>query len=319
MRPTATGKSPLDTVDFYLLDLFTRVVEQGSFSAVAFQHEVAVSSVSRQIKKLEDLLGVALLVKRGATRLVPTEAGLHFYQKAKAILASWSDLRGGLQDTVSTPQGVIRLGCITPVGEKLLTHFLPPFLEANPGIKVDLILDNTYMDVVAERLDLYIYHGSPTGDAMVIRKLCDGRVGIYAASSYLERFGEPTTPEDLAHHNCLVYSNENIAYDKWVYRRRGMTGSVRVSGNLQVNTSQILMSLLVQGVGISMAQSWRVESYVREGRIKRLFPDYDEFLLPFMGEDAIYAIYPQQRALPARTRALLDYLVVRFREADTAR
>ena len=308
--------SDINALGFHALELYIQVVELGNFSAVAVRYDVAVSSISRQIKKIEEALGVALLLKHGSAKLMPTEAGLRFYDMAQSILLSLSDAQNELKSLTSQPGGLIQVGCSTPVGEILIAQMIPKFLSQNPGMKIDLVMSNKILDVVAERLDLFICLGSPAGEAKVIRKLGNGHNGVYASLEYLEKYGEPQTPEELVDHNCLIYRDDHVSYDKWVYRKGIDTGSVKISGTLSLNTSNSMLNMLAKGVGVCMAQSWMVTSYVKQGKIKKLFPDYDYVMLPFMREDVIYAVFPQVRGLPLKTRMLIDFIVSEF-EADS--
>ena len=135
-------------LSFNLLDLYVRVIQAGSFSAVASQRNVAVSSVSRQIRKLEEIVSTTLLLKHGSNKLVPTEAGWYLYNKAQLILETWQDVQDGMQESLSKPKGNIRVGCSTPVGETLLVKLLPAFLKSNPEIHIELYMKDTYVDVI---------------------------------------------------------------------------------------------------------------------------------------------------------------------------
>lgn len=284
--------------------VFVKVVEKGSFTKAADELELSKAVVSKYLTRLEERLGTRLL-HRTTRRLALTEAGsalfeqsrlaLERIEEAQAALARFQDApRGRLVVSAPTAFGVLQLGCV-----------LPDFLARHPGITLDIRLDDRFVNLVAEGFDLAVRVGRLTDSTLVARKLAPSRQVAVASPEYLRRHGVPKAPEDLAAHNCFVYTlttGGNI----WRFSKGGEEVRVPVTGNLRLNNGLLERDAAERGAGIAMLPTFYVGPLVAAKKLVVLLPDWKP---PELG---IYAVYPQTPHVPPKVRAFVDFLVSHF-------
>lgn len=178
---------------------------------------------------------------------------------------------------------------------------IPSFLERYPGIHVDMTMDDRVVDLVEGRYDVAIRVGTLPDSSLVARKLAPNHNALCASRAYLKAHGDPTTPEELLDHNCLLYAYFSEA-NEWTFVRDDQRQSVRVSGSYQVNNSEALREALLQGTGIGRIPTFIVGPDIAEGRLVRLLCDYH------MPSQDIYAVWPERRYLPTKVRVFIDFL-----------
>lgn len=288
------------------MQVFTRVVDTGGFSAAARSLNLSPSAVSKQITRLEDRLGVRLLT-RTTRRLSLTEEGDAFYHRVKRILADIEEAEQAVSMTKVSPRGYLRVTTSVAFGESQIVPIVPEFLDRYPEVTLELSLSDGVVDLVEEGFDLAVRMGKLSSSAMVARKLGENRRRIVAAPSYIEKFGMPQAPDDLNHHNCLCFAGHPYLND-WPFRHPdGRRQVVRVHGNFVANNGQSIYDLLVSGHGISRAAEFLICKDLSDGRLVELLGDYLED-----DPSPIHAVYPDPRHLSPKVRAFIDYLVEKF-------
>lgn len=284
---------------------FIRVVETGSFSAVARDANTSQSAVTRQIAQLEAHFGVRLF-HRTTRRLSLTDEGQELVGRARHLLEEAEDLEERFGKTSAKPTGLVRVG-LNVGAAVLLTPELTRLLRQHPGLAVELVISERPADLVAERLDLGIRFGEPNDSSLVSRAL--GMVGFaaIAAPSYLEQYGAPTRPEELTAHTCIVYDTGPDS-THWVFSGASGAVDVSVSASLRSNNALVVRQAVLAGYGIAMLGEAMMLSDIRAGRLYRLLPDYT------IRHRQAYLVYPSRRNLPQRTRVVIDFLVRQFHE-----
>lgn len=284
--------------------LFARVVESKSFSAAARSVGHSPSAVSRQIGHLEDRLGVRLL-NRSKHGLSMTEEGRAFYQRCAEVAATVSDAETFAASISGRPQGVLRVVSTVAFAKSQILPVLPGFLAEHPAVTVSLELTDRMVDLAAESVDVAIRFTEQVDDISVIaRKLAANRRVICAAPGYVERFGAPRAPRDLALHNCLRLSTVS-RWNDWDLPG-GEGGPVPVAGNFEANSADAVYHATLAGLGIARLSTYLVADDLRQGRLVRLLPGYaDE------GSD-ILAVYSDKRNLSPKVRAFIDFLAGQF-------
>jgi DNA-binding transcriptional LysR family regulator len=180
------------------------------------------------------------------------------------------------------------------------------FARAYPAITLDMRLDDRYVNLVEEGFDVAVRIGELSDSSLVARKLAATRVVACAAPEYLARQGEPESPEDLAAHDCLLYSYLSTA-NVWRFNAPdGREIPVAVTGSFRINNGIVLAEAAVAGHGILMAPTFYVGPLIRDGRLKRILERYKLPDLP------IHAVYPQRSHVPPKVRAFIDFLAQRF-------
>lgn len=268
MRKQST--SGLELLD---LTIFASVVEQRSFSAAARAHHVTTSVASKRITRLESALGARLL-ERTTRRVLPTDAGAAFYTRATRILSDLGEAENEVASLGGKPRGTLRVSAPLLLGEEHLAPLLPPFLARYPDMRVELVLSDQFVNLVAERFDVALRVGALADSALVQTRVGDAPGIVVAAPSYLERMGTPETPRDLGRHNCLRFSNLTAARE-WRFRgRKGGAVTVPVIGNLEVNHGGALREAAIAGAGIARLPRFLLGDALETGALVKLLDDY---------------------------------------------
>jgi DNA-binding transcriptional LysR family regulator len=287
------------------LGAFARVVETGSFSAVARETHASQSAVTRQIAQLEQHFGVRLF-HRTTRRLSLTDDGQALLPHARHLLENADEMETALGRQSGEPRGLVRLGTSVAGGLFLATR-LPALLARHPGLSVELVMRDQPSDLIEERLDLAFRSGEIADASLVARRA--GQLGraVVAAPIYLERNGAPATPEDLTEHACLIH---DATPDPHVWRFTGPDGpmSVRVSGAFLANDSEAVRRAARAGHGVALLPEIQLIDDLRAGRLFRLLEDYPSQQVP------VHIVYPSRRHLAPRTRVVLDFLIEQMRE-----
>jgi len=284
---------------------FVRVVDTGSFIEAARCMNAARSAVSRRVADLEARLGVQLL-KRTTRRVSLTEAGQLFYQRCQRILADLEDSERAVASEHREIQGLIRIATPLSFGLRHLSPVLDEFLSQHPALRVDLNLNDSMINLMAEDIDLGIRIGKLQDSSMMARRLASINLLVCASPAYLAEFGEPQTPEALAQHQGLDYSNVPEG-QLWQFKdSSGKTSAVKLSYRMRANNGDVLLKAAIDGLGVLVTPSFIAHEAIRSRQLKPILCDYS------IGSSNIYAIYPAQRHLPHRVRALIDFLAQRF-------
>jgi DNA-binding transcriptional LysR family regulator len=290
---------------FAAINAFARVVEAGSFARAAERMGVSVSAVSRQVAELEAHLDVRLL-NRTTRRLSLTESGQAFFDRSVQLLADLEEAEIAVTSASIVPRGTLRLTCSATFGSRHLAPAIAAFAARHPQMRFDVELSERFVDLVDEGFDLAVRIGAPGGQNVVARRVGAARVLCCASPSYLERYGEPRQPEELATHQCLSYEylpTRNV----WTFRDpKGGERSVRITGPVHSNNGRFLVGLAAQGIGISREPDFISAPELRAGRLKPILQQFESPPLP------VYVVYPSRRHLSAKVRAFADFLAERF-------
>jgi DNA-binding transcriptional LysR family regulator len=284
---------------------FIRVVETGSFSAVARETQSSQSAVTRQIAQLEQHFA-ARLFHRTTRRLSLTDDGQGLLTHARQLVEAADEMEEALGRQSSSPTGLVRLGT-SVAGGLFLAPRLPVLLERYPGLKVEMVLRDQFTDMVEDRLDLALRSGEITDASLVVRRVSQLGRAVVAAPTYLERHGAPSVPDDLAAHACLLHDS-GVDASEWRFTGPDGPLSVRVSGAFIANDSAAVLLAARSGHGIALLPEIQIIDDLRAGRLYRLLNDYPSQLVP------VFIVYPSRRNLAPRTRVVMDYLVEQTRE-----
>jgi len=283
--------------------LFVQVAEMGSFSAVAQRMNVARSVVTRQVAALEAHLGTKLLA-RSTRRLSLTSAGAGYLEKCREILGLVEAAEAGLSDDRQAPRGHIRVTLPLSFGIRRLMPLVGEFMGANPAISIELEFSDRRSNLIEGGFDLAIRISDRLEPGDVARKIGSSHGVIAAAPGYLARHGRPRHPRELVGHECFGYLL--AARSSWSFVVDGELQWFPVNGRLQANNGDALLAAAVQGLGITRAPTFIAEQAVKEGKLELLLRD---FPTPDLG---IYAVFPGNRYVPHRVRALVEFLAERI-------
>lgn len=290
---------------------FVRVVEAGSFSAVAHEADVTQGAISKQVAALETELGARLLT-RTTRSLALTEEGARYFEQAQRLLAEIAEAEGALRSGEQQLTGWLRVAASVGFGRLKLMPIVQAFLAEHRDVKIDLRLHDSFIDLVEHGIDVAIRIGELADSSLIARRVGTTHRMLVAHRNYLRHLPKglkaPRTPADLAAHNCLVYT-ETVSRNAWNFTAgagaevpAGTTQVVRVQGNLQTNSSEVMRASLLAGMGIGYSPTWLFEQELASGELQRLLPDWEAVPMP------IHLVSPQQRRHSAKVKAFAEFV-----------
>lgn len=280
------------------LEIFVRVVSTGSMSAAGRLLGLSPAVVSKRIKRLEERLGTRLL-QRTTRQISLTEAGQGFYDRVLGVLAGVEDAEAFASGRSGQVRGTLRISAPTSFGRVHVAPHLKTIMDAHPDITVNLILSDTFVDIVGEGFDLAIRIGELNDSSLVARRLAPVRRILCASADYIEQNGMPETVEDLQRHRCLPAHN----HEPWKLEGPSGTLSYRAEGRLVTNSSEVVREAVLAGMGIALRSTWDVGPDLKSGRLVQVLPEWEG-----LRSLAVSAVYPSRQFLPAKVRIFIDYL-----------
>jgi DNA-binding transcriptional LysR family regulator len=288
------------------MEAFVQVVDHGGFTDAARKLGVSKSAVSKHVSALEARLAVRLL-NRTTRRVSPTEVGLAYYDRARTVLQDASEADSMVTALQATPKGALRVSAPVSFGINQLSPAVADFLCVYPEVDVNLVLEDRFVELVAEGYDLAIRIGVLEDSSLKARKLAETRGILVASPGYLAGMGVPRGIDDLSGHRLLHYSN--LATGNF-WRLRGPSGEerqIRVGGRMTANNGESLMRAAESGLGIALVPSFVACGPLDAGRLVEVLPDRPPDIL------GIHALFPQGPFIQPKLRAFIDFLVERFR------
>jgi len=283
------------------MSIFVSVVENNSLAGAARHMNLSPSVVSKQLSALEDRLGVRLL-NRTTRRVSLTEVGSAYYERCKRILADVDEAEAAVTTAHSSPRGLLKITAPSTFAHRHVAPHLPGFLDRFPEVQVQLLVADRLVDLVEEGMDLAIRIAQLKDSSLIARKLAPNHRKLVAAPSYLEKWGVPARPDDLADH-ALITLQPGSPINDWHFIVEGEERVVRARGLIATNHGDSILALALSGAGLAMLAAHVVGEYVQEGSLVSVLDD-------MVSEDVpIYAVYPSNRHLSPKVRAFVDYLV----------
>jgi len=289
----------MDTIK--CMEAFAAVASNQSFTGGAKQLGLSTKLVSKYVQQLEEKLNAQLFFR--TTRSVTlTDTGQAYYEKCTPLLDQFNELEGLVQQRQGELAGTIRITAPTGFGSKELVQAIGAFQLIHPKIMIDLQLADHVVNIVDEGFDLAVRFGKLDDSTLIARKLSDMRAVIVAAPSYLEKHGNPKHPSALQTHNCLIQMTIKEPAN-WPFSIDGKQHSYKVNGSFHSNSPRASTHMAIDGLGIARCPLYAVQTHVAEGKLRLLFEEYEASTI------GLYAVYPPNRHLSTRVRALIDFLV----------
>lgn len=289
------------------LGVLMRVVETGSFSAVARERELSQAAVARQISQLEEHFGVRLL-HRTTRKLSLTDDGQMLLGLARPVLDGVDELEAAIGRQRGAPVGLVRVG-VTVTASNFLAQRLPTLLVDHPGLRVELVASDRFRDMIEDRLDLAMRVGRVEDASLVVRRAGAASLVVVAAPSYIERKGRLSTPADLASHTCIVH-DVGPNSDIWTFVTSDGPRQFRVSGGFLANDFSAVRVAARSGYGIALLPLLAVLDELRDGELVCVLNEFSAQSIP------LSLVYPSRRHLAPRTRLVLDFILEQLREVQ---
>lgn len=296
------------------LILFSQIIELGSFSKVAELNNLTKSVVSKRIAKLESELGVQLLY-RTTRKLTVTEAGKALAAGAKNVQEATAEATRAVSGFEENITGLIKMSVPTISGDLVLTTAVAEFCDRHPGLRVEMSLDNRFVDLVQDGYDLAIRTGFLEDSSLIARHIIDSQWVVCTSQTYLDNHGEPQTPKDLVEHNCLHYLHPTRGATGWEFRlnegnqqnrksesHNADTYSVNVNGSFSTNNASSLRKAVLNGYGIAYIPRCLVYPDLRSGKLIELFPALVHKNI------GVYAVYPYTKHPPLKIKRLIEFI-----------
>jgi DNA-binding transcriptional LysR family regulator len=298
------GKEGNAMDDFTRIKTFIKVVEAGSFSAAA-RDELSVSTVARQIQSLEVELGVRLL-NRSTRRLSLTDAGRRFFERVNAIAHELKTAKAEVSALEEDIKGRLRVSLRITAGTTIVVPALPRFLSQYPDLELEISLTDERQDLIANNIDVSMWLGDLPNSQIVARRLCrSGRI-VCGSPDYFARHGVPRTPQDLRHHNCMLFTAPSYR-NAWGFTRDGKQELVEIHGNVRSDNGLVLLASGLANVGVMVVHTWMVRDLLADGRLTRVLSEY--VVNPRPGDADLFAVFPSTRGLSRKVRVFVDFLV----------
>ncbi|MGB1156541.1 MAG: LysR family transcriptional regulator [Alphaproteobacteria bacterium] len=290
------------------MKVFHAAVTSGSFSEAGRQLGMAPSSVSRQISALEDHLGVQLL-NRSTRQLHLTEAGETYHDRVINILQSVEDAAVAVTELESSPRGLLRINMPVTFGRRHVAPFFPEFMQLYPEVEIEATMTDNLVNIIEEGADLVIRIGELQDSSLIARKLAPNNRVIAASPEYLDRFGEPMVPSDLADHVALTYRRQ-AGPDIFHFDGPRGVEHVRMRSILHVNNGEAILPAARAGQGLVLLPTYVVGRDIQTGRLRPVMTDL--VASPTALDTSIYAMYPPNRHLSPKVRAFVDFLLGKY-------
>ncbi|MFT3848065.1 MAG: LysR family transcriptional regulator [Propionivibrio sp.] len=286
---------------FEAMRVFCSVIEAGGFAPAAERMGLSTSAVSRHVAQLEAHLNVRLL-NRTTRRMSPTDEGFAYFERCTQLLVDLEETEASVSGKARRPHGRLRLTAPIALATLRLAPVFAAFSRQYPEITLDIQLSDNVADFAEDGLDLAIRVGRVGSENLVARHIGQTELLVAAAPDYLARAGTPSSPDELAQHDCLTYTYSSIG-NQWAFEdKAGKAVSARIGGPINANNGMLLAEIAAAGGGIALAPGFILQPLIESGRLRRILPDWRTPRLP------IHAVYPTRRHLSAKVQAMTAFL-----------
>lgn len=288
------------------MQVFVKAVDLGSISAAAAELNLSSQLAGKQIRALEQGLGIKLL-NRTTRRQSLTDGGRVFYERAKNILAEMDAAEALIAETRSTPRGRLRVSAPITFGSRALAPCIPEYLKLHPEVSVDLSLTNRTVDLIEEGFDVVFRTGELPDSGLLARRLASHKLVLCASPAYLKTAPPLRRPEDLLKHECLMFMLTSLR-TQWSFDGPDGRVSIPITGRFSTDSGEALRAAAVAGMGVLMQPYELVNEELKAGRLKRLLSQYEPVARP------LHALYAPDRRMTPKLRSFLDFAARKFAE-----
>lgn len=294
---------------FTSMRVFIESVEQGSLSAAGRKLGMSPAMATKHVDALESRLGIKLL-RRTTRQLTLTDGGHEYLEACKRILQELDETESELSSQRNEAIGRLRMNVPLSFGTRFIAPLLPAFSRDYPGVEVELGLSDSQQNLLYEGWDLILRIGHLEDSQLKARKLGNCPLRVCAAPDYLAQFGTPKRASELSSHNCLSYTLSALQGNgAWFFGVKGDV-QVQVKGNLKANNGDALLAAAIAGQGIIYQPDFIVADALQNGQLVALDLDH-----PTVDIGGMHVLFPPDRRLPLKVRAMIDYLIATFAQA----
>ncbi|PTR27300.1 LysR family transcriptional regulator [Luteibacter sp. OK325] len=292
---------------FTALETFVRIVDAGSFTAAARQLGISQSGASKAMARLEAELGVRLL-HRSTRSMSTTDAGRRLHGHAKHALTQLEEALSAVRAEAQQLTGKLRVAAPPGFARQHVVSELPRFLDHNPGLEVEVVMDDALHDVAEARIDLCLRHGEPGRKIPGSRRIGLARRLVVGSPAYFARNNEPHTPDELAKHRVVIWSADK-ASNTWSFHRGHDVQHVELKGRLRVGSREGMRDALLAQAGIAVVSEWDVASELANGSLRPVLTGWS---LP---TDEIWAVPTGGRLVSPAVNSMMSFIEASIRRS----
>lgn len=287
------------------LATFAQVVEAGNFSSAARPLGTTPSTISRQVQRLERALGTRLF-ERSTRRIRLTESGMQIYRHCKDMMDAASGAVDAASQLTAQPRGRVSISAPISLAKSLIHPKIPGFLRTYREVEVQVVFDDRDIDPIRDHVDLVVRPTPAPPQGLVARQLGTVQWLPCASPGYLRARGTPVVPDDLAQHDCL-YLGDTPDDNRWIFRQGTHARTIEVRGRYIANDVSARREAALEDWGVASLPEFAVADDLRAGRLVQILPEWQFEPRAYSGP--VWLLYPPNRLLPPKVRALIDWLV----------
>jgi DNA-binding transcriptional LysR family regulator len=292
-------------LDLNHLRLFVEIVKVGSFAEAARRSGTPTNTVTRHIQQLEAAAQMRLM-QRSTRKLTLTAAGQALYDRCAQSVEALADAAKEMAEDGQAPSGQVRVAAAAQFFDVFAMKHMAEFLALHPRIRVEFLLDDAKVDLIAQSIDVAFRPGRLLKSSSVGRRLIEAPFILVAGPSYLTENGTPTDPLALSRHQCLVMGSDSGGA-KWQLEGPGGSIEVAVSGRFRANNARAIMQAAIAGLGIALIPYPLCVAEVAAGQLARVLAEYRR---DFAG---VYAVYPNRRHIAPAVSLFVDFVSEKLR------
>ena len=287
------------------MSVIVAVNETGSFSAASRKLKTPVATVSRKVAELEARLK-AQLFQRSSRQMILTEAGRSYVEACKRIIEQVDDAERAVSGEYRSPKGDLAVTAPWGLGHMHLVPILAEFLDAYPDIALRLVLTDRVVNAVEQNIDVSIRIGVLPDSSLIATRIGSVRFVLCASPRYLAARGQPRTPTDLRHHDCISIDDYG-PQRAWKFAKGNREISAPIKSRLVVNDSEAAIDAAIAGAGIARVMSYKMEAARRAGTLVVMMEAFE--LEPW----PVHIFYAERKPMPLKLRAFLSWVTPRLK------
>ncbi|USD38112.1 MULTISPECIES: LysR family transcriptional regulator [Ferrimonas] len=286
--------------DAYQMIIFDALASTGSFTLAAERLEVSISHVSKQVKDLEQRLGVKL-VKVTPRQLTLTREGALFAESCQRMIAVMDQATEQVLDSKEAIAGGVRIAMSHSLGARYMVPIAQALQARYPGLALEVTLGDCRVDMLEDDVDLWFTTSKQISPGYIAQRLYDVDFVLLASTAYLQRHGAPSHPDQLSQHNCIIYRSKTRDYHNWSFCRDGQHLDVAVSGNFVIDSAETVLDAVSSGLGIGYIADYLLPKHAGAEPLVPLLKEWrTDLTMP------VYAVYPSRKALPKRFKVVIE-------------
>ena len=288
--------------------LFVHVVKAGGLAAAGRNIGLSPASMTARMNILEQRYKSRLL-NRTTRKITLTDAGKQFYDIALRIVADMDEVEAVLTAGTVELSGALKITAPSDFGRQYIAPALAEFVKENPNVTPSLHLNEGVVNIIEQGFDLAIRFGNLPDSNLISQPLGNNRRVLCASPSYLKKYGTPTTPEDLANHQCLILDRLGEPLNEWHFKNNTHVTKIRVAPALLANDGALIRQWAIAGMGIAIKSIWDIKNDLADGRLVTVL---DKYIQGFNASDTdnvgLQLIYPDRRYVPKQVKEFMQFL-----------